>query len=116
MKAGTSGQDGGVDKHALPPRTAIAKNTTRLQNKFHPQLSENRAVWKPDNQGFKEVTFIQRRRRGGDAETWRGTEMGMGGPTSTCGGYKMGRIPQERGVRAPDHPVQGSQHQQDKSP
>ena len=59
------------------------KITTRLQNKYHPEPSENQTVWKSDNQGFK-ATFIQTRRRGEDAETdgrvqrgeeeWRGME------------------------------------------
>ena len=29
-------------------------------------------MWKSDNQGIKEVTFIQRGRRGGDVETQNG--------------------------------------------
>ena len=54
----TSGQGGGVGKQASPLCTSIAKTTATLQNKYHPELSENRAVWKADNQGFKEATFI----------------------------------------------------------
>ena len=85
----TFGQDGGIGKHASPQPTIIAKNTTRLQNKYHPELSENLAVWKSNNQEFKEASFTQKGRRGGDVErhgeceeTWRhrvewlGTEMG----------------------------------------
>ena len=53
-----SGQDGGVHKHGSPSCTSTAKITTTLQNKYHPELSENQAVWKSDNQGIKEVTFI----------------------------------------------------------
>ena len=45
-----------------------SKNTTRLQNKYYPDLSENRAVWKSDNQGFKEATVMQMGGVGGDAE------------------------------------------------
>ena len=48
------------------------------QNKFHPELSENRTVWKSNNQGFKEATFIQMDRRGGGTgrglERWKDTE------------------------------------------
>ena len=40
----------------------------QLQNKYHPELSENQAVWKFNNQGIKEDTLIQTRRRGGDTE------------------------------------------------
>ena len=63
----------------MPSCTIIAKITNRLQNKSHTELSENQAVWKSDNQGFKEATFIQTGRRGRDAcrgvercgEVWR---------------------------------------------
>ena len=44
------------------------KNTATLQNKYHPESSENQAVWKSDNQGFKAATFIQTDRKGRDAE------------------------------------------------
>ena len=97
-----SGQDGGVGKHTLPPRMTMAKITTRLQNKYHPELSENWAVRKSNNQGFKEATFIQMGRMGRDVqrgtETWRGVDRckdtewhgevqrwGMGSPISMCG-------------------------------
>ena len=50
------------------------KITTKLQNNYHPESSENQAVWKSDNQGIKEVTFIQTCRRGGDMETSREVE------------------------------------------
>ena len=53
----TFGQDGGVGKHASPLCTTTGKITTRLQNKYHAELSENQTVWKFNNQGFKEVTF-----------------------------------------------------------
>ena len=32
-------------------------------------MPENQTVWKSDNQGFKEVTFIQTGRRDGDLES-----------------------------------------------
>ena len=51
----TSGQDGGVGKLHI----TTEKIKTRLQNKFHPDSSENQAVWKSDNQGLKEATYIQ---------------------------------------------------------
>ena len=68
----TSGQDGGVGKHGSPPSTTTAKITTRLQKKYHPESSENRAVWKSDKQGIKEVTFIQMGRNDRDEEMWNG--------------------------------------------
>ena len=78
----TPGLDGGIGKQASPSHTTTAKITTRLQNKYHPDLSENPAVWKSNNQRFKEATFIQTGRRGGDVErlgeVWRGAEMQSG--------------------------------------
>ena len=36
-------------------------------------MTENRTLWKSDNQGVKEDTFIQTSRRGGDTQAgWRG--------------------------------------------
>ena len=67
----TSSQDGGVGEHSSPPHTTTAKITTNLQNNYHLELSENQAVWKSNNQGIKEITFIQIDRRGGDAEKQR---------------------------------------------
>ena len=86
MNMWTSSQDGGIGKHALPPCTTIAKITTGLQNKYHPDSSENQAVWKSDNQGFKEATFIQMGKRVGEVE-WCGEvqRRGKGSPTFACG-------------------------------
>ena len=54
-------------------------STTKSQNKQHPELLENQTVWKSNNQAYKEATFIQMGRRGGDAETgWRGEETWCG--------------------------------------
>ena len=64
----TASQDGGVGKHGLPTPTTTAKITTKLQNNYHPQSSENQAVWKSNNKGIKEVTFIQTRTRDADTE------------------------------------------------
>ena len=52
----------------MPPRTTTASIITRLQNRYHPEWSENLSVWQSDNQGFKEATFIKMDRRGGDME------------------------------------------------
>ena len=38
----------------------------KFKNKKLPELTENRTVWKSDNQGDKEETFIQTGRRGGE--------------------------------------------------
>ena len=65
---GTSSQDGGISKHSLPPHRTTAKMTAKLQNKYNPEPSEILAVWKPNNQQIKEVTFIQISRRGIDVE------------------------------------------------
>ena len=65
----TSCEDGGVGKHGNPPCTATTKITIKLQNNYHPELSENQAVWNSDNQRIKEVAFILMGRRGRDADT-----------------------------------------------
>ena len=38
----------------------------QFKNKKQPELTENQTVWKSDNQGHKEETFIQTGRRGRD--------------------------------------------------
>ena len=82
----TSSTDGGIGKQALPPHTTMAKITTRLQNKCYPELSENQAVWKSNNQRIKKATSIQTGRRGGDMEMCEAAQRcGMNGPSPTCG-------------------------------
>ena len=38
----------------------------QFKNKKQPELTKNRTIWKSNNQGVKEHTFIQTVRRGGD--------------------------------------------------
>ena len=64
----TSSRGGGIGKHCSPTSTIPPKITTRPQNNYHSKLSENQAVWKSDNHGTEEVTFIQMDKRGGDAK------------------------------------------------
>ena len=47
---------------------AQPKEGEQFKNKKQPELTENRTVWNPDNQGVKEGTFIQTGRRGGDGK------------------------------------------------
>ena len=54
----TSSQDEGIGKHNLPPCTTTAKITTRWQNIYHPDSSENQVVGKSENKEFKKATFI----------------------------------------------------------
>ena len=54
-----SGQGGGIGRYVLLPRPPKTKTTTNLKNKKQSELPENQSVWKSDNQGFKEETFIQ---------------------------------------------------------
>ena len=42
----TSGQDGDVGRHAVPPRTTKRRTTTSLKTEKQPELPENRTVWK----------------------------------------------------------------------
>ena len=46
IEFGTSGQDGGIGKHASPPCTITEKSTTpekitKPPNKYHPEQTEN---------------------------------------------------------------------------
>ena len=66
----TSGQDGDVGRHAVPPRTTKRRTTTSLKTEKQPELPENRTVWKSDNQRVKEKTFIQTYRKGTDGQHW----------------------------------------------
>ena len=43
----------------------------QFKNKKQPELTENRTVWKSENQGDKEETFIHTGRRGGDGQLGR---------------------------------------------
>ena len=70
--AETSSQDGGIGKYTLLPLISKRRTTKNLKTKKHPELPENRTVWKSNNQGVKE-TFIQTGRRGGEGKPgWRG--------------------------------------------
>ena len=67
---GTSCQDGGVGRYVLLPRNQKKEN--KFKTKKQPELPENRTVWKLNNQGVKEKTFIQTGRRGRDRQLgWR---------------------------------------------
>ena len=54
------------------------KDNNKLKTKKPPELAENQTVWKSDNQGVKEETFIQTGRRGGDGQRG-GEELWQGG-------------------------------------
>ena len=43
----------------------------QFKNKKHPELTENHTLWKSNNQGDKEETFIQSSRRGGHRQLGR---------------------------------------------
>ena len=66
------------------------KDNNIFKNKKQPELPENQTVWKSNNQGVKEETFIQTDRRGRDrigrAERTQGKAVagGPGGPTFVC--------------------------------
>ena len=47
------------------------KDNNKFKNKKQPELTENQTVWKSNNQGVKEETFIQTGRRGGDGQRGR---------------------------------------------
>ena len=60
----------------------------KFKNKKHPELTENQTVWKSDNQGFKEETFIQIGRRGREGqlggEDWGKAAAGGTGEVVDC--------------------------------
>ena len=67
----SSGQDGGAGRYTVPPHRTKRRTTTNIKTKKQPELLENRPVWKSNNQGVKEETFIQTGRRGGDGQPGR---------------------------------------------
>ena len=53
----------------------LKKDNNKFKNKIKPELPENQTVWKSNNQGVIEETFIQTGRRGRDRQLgWRGLE------------------------------------------
>ena len=57
---------------------AQPKMDNKFKNKKQPELPENQTVWKSNNQGVKEETFIQTSRRSGDGQpggedSWQGS-------------------------------------------
>ena len=64
----TFSQDGGVGRHSVPPHTTKRRTTTNLKTKNNQKLPENQTVWKSNNQGVKEETFIQTGRRRGNRQ------------------------------------------------
>ena len=68
----TFGQDGGVGRHTVSSHNQN-KDNNKFKNKKQPELTETQTIWKSDNQGVKEETFIQTGRRGrGRQAGWRG--------------------------------------------
>ena len=63
-----SGQDEGVGvgRHTVPPCTIKRGTATNLKTKNSQNCQKILTVWKSDNQGVKEETFIQTGRRGRD--------------------------------------------------
>ena len=82
----TSSQDVGICRYILPPCTTKRRTTTNLKSKKQPELPENRTVWKFDNQGVKEETFIGGTETGSQVEKTHGKEVAdrAGGPTFVC--------------------------------
>ena len=53
--------EAGVDSLCL---LAQPREGQQFKNKKQPELTQNQTVWKSDNQGDKDETFIQTGRRG----------------------------------------------------
>ena len=73
----TSGQDGSVGRHGLPPCTATSKSQLNYRTIIL-RTFKNQVEWKSDNYGIRETTSIQTGRRTADAE-WAGTSPMFGG-------------------------------------
>ena len=68
------------------PVYTTERRTTNLKTIKQPELPESQTVWKYNNQGVKEETFIQTGRRGREGQhhgqdSWQGVADGTGGPT-----------------------------------
>ena len=57
--------EAGVDSLCL---LAQPREGQQFKNKKQPELTQNQTVWKSDNQGDKDETFIQTGRSGGDRQ------------------------------------------------
>ena len=88
----TSDQDGGIGRYTAFSNNQ-KKDNNKYKNKKQAELPENQTVWKSENQGGKEKTFIQTSRRGRDgqlgqrglATRWQLEDLGRtvaGGPGS----------------------------------
>ena len=64
----------------------------QFKNKEQPELRENQTVWKSDNQGDKEETFIQMGRRGRDRQPGREDSLQSGGWQTQRGGGLWSRV------------------------
>ena len=104
-----------LGKHALLLCTSTARITSGLQNKYNPDLSENRAIWKSNNQGFKEATFIQTGRRGGDVEMGREVVERAVPHSCVVDKNQEGYLRSERSQPQARPHSPGFQHQKDKS-
>ena len=60
------------------------KDNKQFKHIKQPELPENQTVWKSNDQGVKEETFIQTSRRGGDTQPGQ-KRHAAGGPTFPCG-------------------------------
>ena len=79
---------------------AQPKKDNKFNNKKQPELPENQTVWKSDNQGVKEETFIQTDKRGGDRQP--------GGGWQTWSQIHLRINPEEQLGSKTDHTTQGS--------
>ena len=74
----------------MPPCTTKRRSKRNLKTKKQPELTEYPTVWKSDNQGVKEKTFIQTGRRGRDGhpggeDCWQGSRWRTGAGKATAG-------------------------------
>ena len=80
----------------------------QFKNKNQPELTENRTVWKSDNQGHKEETFIQTSRRGGHGQPGGEDSRPGGGWRTQRGGRLWSQVGKAAAGLVTDHATHSS--------
>ena len=83
------------------------KDSNKFKNKKQPELAENQTVWKTDNQGIKEETFILTTRRGGDRQLGREDSWWGGSWRTRCSHIHMWINWEEQLGSETNHTTQG---------
>ena len=105
----TSGQDGGIGRHTVPPRTK-KRTITNLKTKNNQNWQKIKLYLSPTTKELKEETFIQTARRGRDQQPG-GEDSQQGGVWRTGLSYIHVQTNQEEQLGSGDRPHNpGFQH------